>query len=247
VIAVLTLLATANHAQGGAVSIDDFSEPNPADFFVVGGGTNPTKSITQTSSGAIGGQRDVLVSVIGQANPTAAVGLIGMDTSYAVDAVQIGTNGLSPTTMQLKYDGVGDVGLGGGEGVDLTGDGSNSEFLFHFLSNDAQPTTGLGMMITLTSPGGKSSTVSATAQNSLSAFDVTIPFSSLSGNANLTQITSITVLFNGGAGMACNVDYEVQSLAAVPHVPEPATSAMFATGAAALGVATWRRRSKRQA
>jgi hypothetical protein len=237
------------------IMIDDFTKPNPYQFFVVGSGMNPSKEITESSSGAIGGERDSLISVVGQAKPDSVVGIIGYDTYYTVNALQVGTNGFAPTVAQLQYSGtdllntttslVNAHGLGGGLGIDLTGGGTVDRFMLNFLSVDAQPTTGLDVAVTITSPGGKSSVGSIIVPNSMSALTSYILFSNVHGTASTSHVDSITFTFNGKNETA-NVDYEVQMLAAVGTaiVPEPAsgTLMMIAFGILAMTACAARRR-----
>ncbi len=247
-VAVCSALA-ASTAQAGSLLIDDFSKPDPYLFFVVGSGNNPSKAMSQSTPGAIGGQRDTLVTVAGQAQPNSAVGMIGYDTHYAINALQVGTNGTAPTITTLQYSGTNNAntptnlvnahGLGGGLGLDLTGGGANNQFLLKFISNDAQPTTGLDVVITITSPGGKSSSVTAIAQNSQSAFSLIVPFSGLVGNASLQHVDSLKFVFNSILN-APNIDYEVQQLSAVPE-PASLTLAAMAAGSLALTVGLTRR------
>ena len=237
--ALLVLLGAGGRhgAQAGMLLIDNFSKPNPYQFFVVGSGMNPAKELTQSSTGAIGGERDTLVQVVGQAMPSSMVGMIGDyqgNGNDGLSALQVGTDGLARGIVTLQYSGtdthntstslVNAHGLNGGLGVDLTNGGTNDQFLLEFASSDAQPTVGLDVKITITSPGGKISTVTATAVNSLSVFNMYIPFSGphgLVGTASLSHVDSITFVFNG-VNQAPNVDYEVMMLGTVePTIPTP--------------------------
>ncbi len=242
-------------ACAGPVTIDNFTQPNPFQYFAVGSGMDTSEEISETSSGAIGGQRDVLASVVGQAKPNSFVGTVGYIPQNAMNAVEVGTNGNSPTVATLQYSGidpfntstslVSSHGLGGGLGVDLTGGGTNTEFLLQFISSDAQPSVGLDVQITITSPGGKSSTVKGFAPNSPSSFNFMLPFfgpNGLQGNASLTDVTSITYVFNG-IDKAPNVDWEIKSLAVTP---EPGGAFLMLSASGLLGVAHLvRRRRKR--
>ena len=137
-------------ARAGMVMIDDFSHPDPYQFFLVNENTDPSAVITHSSVNALGGQRDTLVSVTGSLTPNSATGVIGLYSE--VNALSIGTNGLSPTVTKLQYSGtnllntptslVNAHNLGGGLGIDLTDGGTNDRFLIQFISSDAQPTLG---------------------------------------------------------------------------------------------------------
>jgi hypothetical protein len=250
---VMVIGMRATPGLGAIIQIDTFATPSPAQFFILGSGSNPTTTISYNSPDVIGGQRDTLVSVIGQGTPTSVVGIIGHDQSYNMNALQVGTNGLSPTVVTLLYSGlavqaspaalINAHALASGFGMDLTGGGTNDRFQLHFYSSDARPTVGLDVTVTVTSPDGKLSTATVDAPNSTTAFDLFIPFSKLVGNAVLTNVDSIKFVFNG-VRKTPNIDYEVQLLAIVP---EPAATTLMVSGlltAAALSVARRRRRAR---
>ncbi len=240
----------------GTIVIDDFTKPNPYQYFAITSGNSPSKEMTQSSVGALGGQRDTLISVFGTAQPNSASGLLGYDTYYAMNAMQLGTNGNSPTVATLQYSGTDNLNtptslvsahaLNGGLGVDLTSGGVNNRFMIQFAHSDAQPTAGLDIFIKITSPGGKSSTVSAVAQNSPNHFDLFVPFANLSGNALITQVDGITFTFNG-AIKTPNVDYAILGLATVgvPVVPEPASGVLMGTALGLLGMAAYANRQRK--
>jgi len=226
---------SAASATTTSISIDDFSQPNAATLFILDAG-NPTRQFNQTVGGVIGGVRNSSFSVIGSATPNSAIGMLGHDTSYNIDAFQLGTNGTSPTVSTLTYGATTPLG------VNLTG--SNS-FLLTFFSSDAQPTTGLDVAITITSPGGGSSTATTIVPNHVpnlpATFDVLVPFSQLSGNAALNNVSSITYAFNG-ANHTPNIDFELHSLSVVP---EPSSAVLIGIAAAAWGCAAFRLRRRR--
>src|SRR5262245_1197373 len=158
--AAATVVAAGNTASATTTSIliDDFTQPNAASFFVLDA-SNPTRQFSQSVGGVIGGVRNSLFTVIGPATPNSALGMLGHDTSYNIDAFELATNGTSPTVSTLTYGATTPLG------VDLTGGGSNNSFLLTFFSSDAQPTSGLDVEIMITSPGGGSSTATAIIPN----------------------------------------------------------------------------------
>ena len=167
----------------------------------------------------------MLFHVVGQATMNSATALVGHDASFNLNAFQVATNGLAPTVATLQYSGpntantstalVNAHALGGTSGIDLTSLGTNDRFQIQFLSSDAQPTTGLDVAITVTSPGG-TSTATAIIPNSLSRFTLPLPFSQFVGNAALNHVDSISVVFNG-ARQTPNIDFEIQGITVVPE------------------------------
>lgn len=246
VLLIVTCILTRD-GFSSTILIDNFAQPNPNQFFTLGSGMNPSLALSQTSSGAIGGQRDSQFNVIGAGKPNSTVGLLGYDTKYFINAFQLGTNGLSPTVSTLQYSGTNTLNsatslvnaqaLGNGLGIDLTDGDANNRFEFLFYSSDAQPTSGLDLAITITSPGGKSSTATAIVPNSLAAFNFDVPFSQLAGNASISNVSSITFTFNG-AMHTPNVDFELEQIAAVP---EPSSGILMLTAVSGALSFTWLR------
>jgi hypothetical protein len=237
----------AADARATLIAIDDFALPGSAQFFLVPPGSNSSLQMTHAVSGPIGGQRDMLFHVVGQAAINSASALVGHDPSFNLNAFQLGTNGLAPTIATLQYSGPNSANtptalvnahdLGGGLGLDLTGGGTNDRLQFQFVSSDAQPTTGLDVALTITSPGG-TSTANAIVQNSQTPFNLQIPFTQLVGNADWTHVDSITVTFNG-VRQTANIDFEIQGISAVP---EPAACLTMALGGVLFGAVSLARR-----
>jgi hypothetical protein len=236
------------------IQIDDFSKPAPYAYFIVGsnvGPTNPSHALSQQTPSAIGGQRDTLINVQGSSTPNSSVTAIGPIPSLEIDALAVGTNGFSPTVARLQYSGlvsqpsstslVNGHNLGGGEGIDLTGGGTNTTFEMYFFSVDAQPTAGLSLAVIITSPGNKTSTANVTVPNSLSGFNYFVPFNKLVGNALLTQVDSISFVLNGA--QTPNVDYELTFVAAVP---EPGSEALMISAVGSLATVGYLRRWRRR-
>ena len=226
---VVAFASSVQFASASTIVIDDFTQPDPYSLFMLGSGMNPSKQLVESSTGAIGGQRNALFNVMGQGQPNSAVGLLGFDPNSAHPfpgpGMQLATNGFSPTVSTLTYGATNNLG------VDLTGDGSNNSFMLDFYSSDAQPTTGLDLSITITSPGGKSSTATGIMPNSLSEFQYLVPFSELVGDASLSNVSTIQYVLNG-ANHTPNIDYEIHALAVVP---EPTSATLMAIAAVALG------------
>ena len=237
--AVAIIAADGNSASATttSISIDDFKQPDP-DSLVFLDASHPSQQLNQTSIGSVGGVRNISLTVVGPATPNSALGMLGHDTSYNIDAFELATNGFSPTVATLTY------GAANPLGVDLTSGGSNNSFLLTFYSSDAQPTSGLDLAITVTSPLGGSSTATAIIPNHVpnlpGTFDVLVPFSQLSGNAALGNISSVTFVFNG-ANHTPNIDFELHSLSVVP---EPSSAVLIGFAAAAWGCAAFRLRRR---
>ena len=95
----------ASDAQATLISIDDFAMPGAAQFLLVSPGSNSSLEMTHAVNGPIGGQRDMLFHVVGQAAINSANALVGHDASFNLNAFQLATNGLAPTVATLQYSG----------------------------------------------------------------------------------------------------------------------------------------------
>ncbi|HEX3727509.1 MAG TPA: PEP-CTERM sorting domain-containing protein [Pirellulales bacterium] len=246
--ALAVMFCSQGAVHAGMVAIDSFNDPSP-EFFIVGAGMNPSESYSQTTTAAIGGQRDMTVNVHGQAYANSVEGLVGYDQDFNMNAMQIGTNGTAGAKVTLNYSADNDSGTDGeshpaisNSAFDLTGGGTDDRFLIQFVGSDARPTVGLGITVTITSPGGLQSVGTALAPNMLSPFNLYIKFSDLVGNASPANVSGIAFTFN--ANQTPNVDFEVQMLGTTgPAVPEPTSIALAMTGAGTLAaVAIARRR-----
>ena len=257
--AVGLFASSAGTAHAAPIMIDDFDGPAPPSagqtFFITGsnGGGDPSPYLLKQSqaSGILGGQRDSLVNVIGTAQLGSALGVVGWDNSRNAGLFQINTTPGPGSAVILQYDGadadtptapgtpaalVNGQGLGN---VDLTSGGTNNALVLRFASCDAAG--GLTINISATTAGGGTSTYTGSVADHASAYDLLIPFSSFAhtGGGVLTSISSITLVFNV-TGVP-NVDFALNSIAAVP---EPPAFALLAVGACGLLVCGWRRRKQ---
>jgi hypothetical protein len=250
-IAALALLICAPTARATPINIDSFAQPDPCSYLSLDSGNNPSLATSQLTNSALGGQRDSLIQVFGFAEPFAAVGLLGFDTSYSIPGMQLSTNGLAPTVTTLQYSGINNSNtatalnnahnLANGLGIDLSDGGTNDRFEIQFYSVDALPTSGLDLAVTITSPGGLSSSTTVIVPSSQAEQVVDIPFSKLVGAASVTDVNSVTFVFNGQNHTA-NVDFGVQRLIAT--VPEPTSATLLVTAAVALGLAAYLKRCR---
>ncbi|MCC7083438.1 MAG: hypothetical protein IT427_00345 [Pirellulales bacterium] len=208
------------------IDLDRFILPDPAEFFMVPVGMNASKMLTQTVGGVLGGERDSYFQVIGASAVNSANGLLGNDSGE--HAFQFATLGMAPAVATLTYDGIEHAGLGG---IDLTSGGSNNRFELQFLTSDAQPSTGLDIVVTVTSPGGTLA-ATVTAPNSQSAFVVQVSFSLFTGSGSLNQADKIDVAFNT-INKTPNIDFELNG---ITIVPEPGCGILLSLGVALAGL-----------
>lgn len=253
--AVACLLAiSAGTARAATVMIDDFEGPTPGrTYFITGssGGGDPSPLLMKQSqaSGILGGQRDSLVNVIGTAQLGSALGVVGWDAARNAGLFQINTTPGPGSAVALQYDGTdadapgAPAQLTNGQGLggfDLSSGGSNNVLKLTFASCDAPG--GLTINISATSPGGGTSSFLTSVADHNSKYELLIPFSSFThtGTGTLTSINSISFLFNV-AGVP-NVDFALDSIAAVP---EPSTCVLLAVGVCGLLASGWSRKRQR--
>jgi hypothetical protein len=197
-------------------------------------------------AGICGGRRDVLIDVVGDPSPIAAAGVIGYDSVYDVGLLQIATFGEAGTRVVVQYDGLDDdpeaklfdAGLLGG--LDLTDGGTNNAIELRFFSIDAGDDATLRLKVSVQGNGGSDSIEYDIAESTApSVFSV--PFSDFDAGL-FSSVDSITFGFNDLIEPVPNIDFELDSIQAVP---EPSILAML-SGLGALAVLTgvWRRQGR---
>jgi hypothetical protein len=239
----LALLTTAV-ASAAPITIDDFGQPNPEQFYVIAA-INADPLLHKTAHPSIlGGERDLLVDVVGSAALTTAAGTVGGGV------LDFGTSG--PVLAMLQYDGVDADQLlptralvnAQAMSVDLTGGGSNNAFRLDFDSIDGgPPSTPVSYTLTVTSLSPLAGTAVRTGTLAETAVPQSylIPFASLTPSLNFSfvNVSSITLTLNGGTTQP-DTDLRLSLFAAVP---EPHSVALLGMGGVALLVAARKRRS----
>jgi len=223
--------------------IDDFGAPDAANLEVrVIRWNDPDPSLVQTPSPPmpdtpiLGGERDILLDVIGVSRLTSFVGGIG-DGTFLFNSSSPGT------AATIQYDGDDDdpdgppaaltnfEGLGG---LDLTLYGP--AFELEFLSIDGGQAQSSDIEIEV-----HSSTSTAlflgTIDDSAGPTTYPAPFAAFSNLGVFSDVTSIEFRINPGG--AHDVDFELDTISIVP---EPSAMALSALGLACLLGFAWRRR-----
>ena len=201
------------------LNVDDFSAPDPAATYFINA-LDPNPLFRQDSSAAgqlpiLGDQRDLLVDVLGPANPISANGFVGtVSLNNGVFNLGSATNGPG-TEVTMQYDGtdVDSAALNNAMGLNANlsaNGGAGIRFDFDFLQVGTGTT--MDMEIAASSSGG-SATFSGLIEHNTGGFSVFVPFSSLttSGAFDLAHVTSLQVSFNA-AGVQ-DVDYEITQIA----------------------------------
>ncbi len=251
---VCALQFAVSTADAVPLVIDDFSEPDPIDntipsndIFVIEFINNDPTLIQQDEASILGGQRDVLVDVVGTPGNVSATGEIG-EGQFVFNSANPGS------VVSLQYDGVdADVqpdlddalDLGGEDGFDLTQEGHQKGIRISFLTFDAGPEEdSVPIDIVMTGPGGASAQLPAGTEISESAPTQTYTFSSfvLSGGFSFTAVTSITIIINS-PGTQADVDFVMTEIAVVP---EPSVTALCLSGAMAIGMRVLHARRRRR-
>ncbi|MDZ4780472.1 MAG: SdrD B-like domain-containing protein, partial [Planctomycetia bacterium] len=215
------------------VGIDDFSEPDPAEFYFINALNLDPTLIKHNVPGALGGQRDALIDVIGASNPLSANVVVGFNGIAGLFSFGSASPGTSAT---LQYDGAdADIvgppaGLINNQGLntDLTNNGLATGMLLDFASIDPGLGTALGVEIRLTSPGGGTATFTDTTTflESISAVNHFVPFANFTtaNGFSFENVTSVEIIFNG-AGVR-DVDFEVDQILTVGQQANFANTAL---------------------
>jgi len=213
---------------GGAVytgttqTIDNFSDPDPAKTYFINA-VDPNPLLLQDSgSGIIGGQRDLLVNVLGPSNPISANGFVGtISASNGVFNLGSASNGPG-TAVTMQYDGIDadTTALNNAKllSADLTANGNNGLRLdFHFLQVGAGTT--MGVSVNATSPGGGTASYSGLITENGGNFSVYIPFSAFSktGTFTFANVNSLQLAFNSSGVQ--DVDFELDQIVGVNQQP----------------------------
>lgn len=242
--AAILLLVHLPLLQADFITIDSFDSPDPAVAFFVPGPPSGSRGIPfalkQAAPEAIGQQRDLLTTVIGTPLPIAAAVMVGYEPSFDAGILAFATFGfgdLGPASyLSVRYDGTD--AAGSLANVDLTGDGTNDAFSLRFLGVDAP----LPVTVTVSGPDNTSAVFHGVTADINAPFTFPIPFASFTGDDTFGNVTSIEFVFNGPAAPIQNMDFELDSIRAVP---EPSTLALlFGCGAFAV-IARTRRRQRR--
>ncbi len=249
---LLTVAVAMGLQLGGQIGnaapivIDDFSTPDPAPFFLVGFTHLNDLLVEQPGlSEAVGGERDILIEVLGTLNIQSAQLLTGTDRSlFSQGVMQVATAREPATTVTLQYDGTDDDGNALLNSrllnLDLTDGGTNDRLEIEFLTVDAPASLGLDFVITLTSPGGTAVLAELIPESGLPAVHVS-PFAAFAADPgfSFSDVDSMEFSFNG-SGVA-DVDFVIDRIRAVP---EPSTLTLILAGLGGLGACIWRRNKR---
>ena len=233
--AILTVVVGLILVQAAAAQpvIDDFSVPDPVGAVVINL-LDPDPTLIETADvllAAVGGERDILLDVLGVSGPVSFSGSIGGGTflfnSGAIGvAVILQYDGLDSDTVGPPASLVNSEGLGV---VDLTSIGG--AFFLDFLSIEGGPVQTTGIEIEVHGGGG-SAQFGGQIPDSATPSTFLAPFGGFSNAGVLQSATSIELRINPGG--ASNVDFELDAVG----VPEPATVCLLGLGSLAL---LWRR------
>lgn len=214
--------------------IDDFRAPANTVVRVITF-VNPDRSVVETpDAGILGGERDVLLDVIGTPGLTSFIGEIG-DGSFVF-------GGASPgTAATIQYDGVdadpadalaNASGLGP---VDLTVHGDR--FSLDFLSLDGGGSQFTEIWMTVYSGGASDLLVDLIPDNAGPSTYTSPPFADWVATADPANVTALEFSMNP-IGIN-DVDFELDT---IRIVPEPSTLALCVLGLACTLACVWRRR-----
>lgn len=256
----LFFLAFASGAQAETILIDDFSAPASEEPFLSADVTFPPLALVPKSSvfaedddpAILGGQRDMLIEVVGELTSFAATGTVG-GPKEILEVLTGGRN--SGAYVTLQYDGVdagdSEAGLNNASfpaPVDLTSGGTNDHLrlAFEYLAPEADV---MNLEVKVFGDGGQATFDSSPAdvpKSPAAAFDYNVPFSAFDvlplGTDPLANAERIEIVFNNPVGgPVSHVDF---ALDAIEAVPEPSTLALLSLAMAMIAVGARARRRR---
>jgi hypothetical protein len=246
---VAWVVLPARPASAGNIVVDDFDTPDTAELVFNLGNPNPPSAylVKHTLPEVLGGERDILIEVLGTAKRFSVGAMIGYDPASGIGALQVATSGNPATRIALQYDGEDladsvENGLVNAQdlSVDLTDGGTNDRFELKFAYSDGVDDRGLDIGIIATSPTGGSLVYWGYVPDSIAPSVFSISFSEFTaqGDASFSNVSSLMFLFNFDG--TPNIDIGLDSIKAVP---EPSTSALLGI-ALLVGGAIWLRRRR---
>ena len=256
-----TLSVAVGHAE--TIMIDSFDFPDLSDLLFCPGdapwGDGNPCAMERSFADILGGERDVFVETLGEPLTISASAMAGSESAFEPGLLVFATYGFgsvaSASYLTLQYDGEDDdadepiwptLTNSGQLNADLTGGGTNNAFVFSFLGLDAgNDRTSLDLKITVNGSNGSSAVHTGTIPESSIAFDHTVDFAdfTITGVDPFNAATSVTFTFNDPIAPVRNVDFELDSVSAVP---EPSTLGLLAFGCLGclIGVRAWRPRRR---
>ena len=241
-IIAMSILAQAASVLAAPVVIDDFSAPDTPATYVISLINSDPYVLKQFA--ALGGERDLLVDVLGSPTSVSAVGMVG------AGEYQFGTSGPVASLATLQYDGIDVLDTASslvnaqGLSVDVTSGNTNNGFRLAFDSMDPGAASTLSVRITATSAGGSASYFGAAAADpNPSNFDVLFTAFSEVGTFSFEAVTSLQFTFNELGSK--DADFQLTEISTRGGlVPEPSSFALLAGGSLAwLAVMRHRRKT----
>lgn len=242
----------------GALVIDDFAAPEPVRVPIIAW-VDPDPTLIETGDpGILGGERDLLLDVIGTAAPSSLIGEVG--------GGRLRFGGLCPgTTATLQYDGVDCDEPGNPDplagwpaalicseqlgGMDLTAYGHSFGLELAYIDGGLRQVTDLEVEVHSAYGGGL---LAVEIPDSAVPLEAHLPFSRFRDLADpglpadpdvFTAATSIQYRFNPGGDE--DVDFELDQL--IVATPEPSTLVMWSIGLLTLALGHCCRRRGRAA
>jgi len=265
---LLVALAFAAHPAPGMASpvlgtyvIDDFGSPAPRDYFLIDPLLiNNDALLEHAFDDILGGERDILVEVIGEAGRDSAGGFIGYVSAHDVGQLHLVTAHYPGAILTLQYDGL-DSGADAiadtlvdsrSLNADLTRGGVGDRIILEFTSSDGVQSLGLSVEVTAEHSGGGTLRWKGYMEDCDSACQMEIFYedfvktydAGVQPEPFFDDIDSLTFVFNGnGNGSPTpDVDFRLDMISVA--VPEPATVVSLGMAALLLVAFGWRKRRR---